>query len=232
LTRRSDYSDSAQDAENLSSTITTQLIPSLTTAVNFFVQFANGQQDPFAGGLTKDKLASIVSAREQQVEQGSNLAKAAETTFISFRSASSTAYDKLTAHLNKLNTQLSSERASLQSLQDQYNKWSWMKYLGLAGIIMYEITNSITKTTSQISALQTQIASVNAVHDRVASVQQLSGQIGTMTSGLSQGWSDLTTKTQLLQVFLQVSDANPDDQALQPLVQSSWKALSASLATW
>lgn len=81
---RPNFSPLASEAERLASTVTGQLIPELTRVVQFYITFAQGQEDPFAGGLTKAKLEAIVEQRWEQLQQGEDLAKGAETTFLRF----------------------------------------------------------------------------------------------------------------------------------------------------
>ena len=81
--------------QNLSLTLANNLIPALTTVVQFYVQFAAGQSDPFAEAMTKDRLTAIVASRQDQLIQGSNLAKAAEQVFIQFQGASQLVIDNV-----------------------------------------------------------------------------------------------------------------------------------------
>ena len=82
------YNDSASDATRLANTITDNLIPSLSKAIDFYITFANGQEDPFAKGTSQDALTSMVAERFAQLKQGSDLTKAAETIFINFQNDS------------------------------------------------------------------------------------------------------------------------------------------------
>ena len=72
----------------LASTITSSLIPSLNKAIEFYIKFADGQQDPFS---TVSAMENIIAERWQELNEGSNFGKAAETVFINFRSDSQAA---------------------------------------------------------------------------------------------------------------------------------------------
>ncbi|PCH35843.1 hypothetical protein WOLCODRAFT_28176 [Wolfiporia cocos MD-104 SS10] len=227
------YTDSSQDAYALARTINNTLIPSLSTAINFFNDFAIDEKKTLDSDLTTDKLQEWLRDRETKVDQGNTLQKAAETDFINFRNASQNAYNRITAHVGELEMQLSAKEASLADLQREYEKWSWLAYLPGVGQIIYLIVNSITNTTSEIASLKRQINSIREVRSDVQSVQAISEQVGRMTSGLSQSWSDMTTKTQTLKLLLHTSADLPANwQTMKPIVELSWDALSASLAEW
>ena len=144
------YTDSSNDAARLASTITSSLIPSLNTAIEFYIKFADGQEDPFAKGTSVPAMESLITERWQGLNTGSNLTKTAEAVFINFRSDSQASlnrvrlsrtlfdhnlltivYSQLTRHVNELNQQLASKEASLRELQAEYDKWSWV----IVGII-------------------------------------------------------------------------------------------------
>ncbi|PCH35849.1 hypothetical protein WOLCODRAFT_156543 [Wolfiporia cocos MD-104 SS10] len=226
------YTDSSQDAYALARTINNTLIPSLSTAINFFSDFAIDEKKTL-DDLTTDKLQEWLRDRETKVDQGNTLQKAAETDFINFRNASQNAYNRITAHVGELEMQLSVKEASLADLQREYEKWSWLAYIPIVGHIIYLIVDAITNTTSEIASLKRQINSIRQVRSDVQYVQAISEQVGRMTSGLSQSWSDVTTKTQTLKLLLHTSADLPANwQTMKPIVESSWGALSASLAEW
>jgi hypothetical protein len=79
------YSDSADEAENLVVTINRDLIPSLTTAVEFYIKFAAGEEDPFSGGTSKKAMEALIRERSAQLSKGTELAKSAESVFMKFR---------------------------------------------------------------------------------------------------------------------------------------------------
>lgn len=85
------YNDSSNDAARLASTITSSLIPSLNKAIEFYIKFADDQQDPFSNGTSVSAMESMIAERWQELNEGSNLAKAAETVFINFRNDSQAA---------------------------------------------------------------------------------------------------------------------------------------------
>ena len=85
------YNDSANDATRLANTITNNLIPSLNQAINFYIKFANGQEDPFSKGTSQQAMNGMIAERWQELNDGSNLAKSAETVFINFRNDSQAA---------------------------------------------------------------------------------------------------------------------------------------------
>lgn len=85
------YSDSAADAEKLAITISTQLIPSLNTAIEFYIKFAGGQENPFAKGASQEAMKSFIHDRWEQLQKGKKLAESAETIFINFRHKSASA---------------------------------------------------------------------------------------------------------------------------------------------
>ena len=80
------YSDSAYEAENLVVTINKLLIPSLNTAVEFYIKFAAGEEDPFSGGTSEEAIEAFISERSAQLSEGTELAASAETVFVKFRS--------------------------------------------------------------------------------------------------------------------------------------------------
>ena len=80
------YSDSAYEAENLVITINTRLIPSLNTAIEFYIKFAAGEEDPFSGGTSEEAMEAFIRERSAQLSKGTELAASAETVFIKFRS--------------------------------------------------------------------------------------------------------------------------------------------------
>jgi len=91
LVFRGVYDGSSNDAAQLASTITTSLIPSLNSAIEFYIKFADGQEDPFAKGTSVSAMERSIAERWQELNTGSNLTKAAETVFINFRAASQAA---------------------------------------------------------------------------------------------------------------------------------------------
>jgi len=80
------YSDSAYEAENLVITINTRLIPSLNTSIEFYIKFAAGEEDPFAGGTSEEALEALLRERSVQLSKGTELAASSESVFIKFRS--------------------------------------------------------------------------------------------------------------------------------------------------
>lgn len=230
------FDDSVNDANALASTITSTLIPSLQTAISFYITFADGQEDPFAKGTSAGALDSMIAERYQQLQQGSNLSKSAETVFLNFRSASQLALNTLTRHVNELNQQLASKEASLRDLQAEYDKWSWVIYWPIPpgiGAIIYIIIDSITDTTNSINRLKNDIARLNSTQAYVSNIQSVSERVGNTTSSLSQSWSDLTTKTQTLETYVHAIVINPDtENIIRPIVQNAWRAFSNELKRW
>jgi hypothetical protein len=70
--------------------ITSSLIPSLNNAIEFFIKFADGQEDPFATGTSVSAMESAIAKKWKELKDGSNH-NAAETVFTHFRSDSQTA---------------------------------------------------------------------------------------------------------------------------------------------
>ena len=85
------YNDSLNDAAVLASMITSSLIPSLNNAIEFYIKFADGQEDSFATGTSVSAMESAIAERWKELNDGSNHANAAETVFTNFRSDSQTA---------------------------------------------------------------------------------------------------------------------------------------------
>lgn len=89
------------------------------------------------------KSVEEVHSRWEGLQEGSNLAKAAETIFIKFSFDSQAALNsvgkigshiiqpQLTRHINEIYHQFAAKEASLGELQAGYDKWSWV----LVGII-------------------------------------------------------------------------------------------------
>lgn len=90
-------------------------------------------------------MNGMIAERWQELNDGSNLAKAAETIFINFRNDSQGAlnlvrspcrysstiplkyiYLQLTRHVNELNQQIATKEAALRDLRAEYDKWSWV----------------------------------------------------------------------------------------------------------
>ena len=85
------YNDSLNDAAWLATTIMSSLIPSLNRAIEFYIKFADGQEDPFAQGTLVSAMEGMVAARWQELNEGSNLAKVAKKVFMDFQDDSQTA---------------------------------------------------------------------------------------------------------------------------------------------
>ncbi|KJA22821.1 hypothetical protein HYPSUDRAFT_40603 [Hypholoma sublateritium FD-334 SS-4] len=230
------YNDSANDATRLANTITSNLIPSLSKAIEFYIKFADGQEDPFAGGTSQAAMNGMIAERWQELNEGSNLAKAAETVFINFRNDSQGALNLLTRHVNELNQQIATKEATLRDLRADYDKWSWVIYWPIPpgiGAIIYVIIDSITQTTNELNKLRNDINKLNSTQNYVTRVQQMSVDVGRTTSALSQSWSALTTKTNDLQVIVGAVVINPVIvEAVRPVVQAQWKAFSNALKQW
>ncbi|KJA22826.1 hypothetical protein HYPSUDRAFT_138757 [Hypholoma sublateritium FD-334 SS-4] len=230
------YNDSANDATRLANTITSSLIPSMTKAIDFYIKFANGQEDPFAKGTSEEAMNGMIAERWAELNEGSNLTKAAETVFINFRVDSQGALNLLTRHVNELNQQIAAKEAALRDLQAQYDEWSWVLWWPIPpgiGAIIYLIIDAITETTSELSSLRNDINKLNNTQYYVTRVQQMSVDLGNTTSALSQTWSDLTTKTNSLQVIVHAVVISPTIvEAVRPVVQAQWKAFSSVLKQW
>jgi len=230
------YSDSADEAENLVITINTNLIPSLNTAVEFYIKFAAGEEDPFSGGTSKEAMEALIRERSTQLSKGTQLTASAETVFIKFRSDAQASLNTLARHLAELDQQLSSKEATLRDLEADYAKWSWVIYWPFppgVGQIIYLIINSIKSATEDINRLRNDINRLRQAQSQVSNVQQVSDSVGQMTSTMSQSWSKLTTKTEELSTLVKAVDITPAvAQAILPVVRAKWQALSAELGRW
>ncbi|EGO29890.1 hypothetical protein SERLADRAFT_458229 [Serpula lacrymans var. lacrymans S7.9] len=230
------YSDSANDADRLASTITTKLIPALNTAIQFYINFADGQENPFANGTSQSAMESLITQRWKQLKEGSELAKTAETVFINFRNDSQSALNTLTRHMNELNQSLASKEAALRDLQAQYNEWSWLLFWpfppGL-GAIIYAIIDAITQTTKELRNIRNDISRLNSARAYVDAARKISEDTGRTTSALSQSWSQLTTKTQELETLAYTVVITPEiEAAIRPIVQVKWQAFRSELSGW
>jgi hypothetical protein len=67
----------------------------LNKAIEFYIKFADGQEDPFAKGTSVSAMESMIAERWQELNEGSNLAKAAETVFINFRTDSQASLNRV-----------------------------------------------------------------------------------------------------------------------------------------
>ncbi|KAF8326919.1 hypothetical protein F5887DRAFT_1113358 [Amanita rubescens] len=230
------YSDSADEAESLVVTINTLLIPSLNTAVEFYIKFAADQEDPFSGGTSKEALEALIRERSTQLSEGTEHATAAESVFMKFRTDAQGSLNTLIRHLGELNLQLSSKEGTMRDLEADYAKWSWVLYWPFppgVGQIIYVIIDSIKKTTDELNSLRNDINRLQQAQAQVANVQQVSDSIGEMTSTLSQSWSQLTTKTDDLSTLVKAVVITPEvAQAVLPVVRAKWQTLSASLSYW
>ncbi|KAF8337658.1 hypothetical protein F5887DRAFT_527929 [Amanita rubescens] len=230
------YSDSAYEAEILVITINTRLIPSLNTAIEFYIKFAAGEQDPFSGGTSEEAMEAFIRERSAQLNQGTELAASAETVFIKFRSDAQASLNTLTRHLAELNYQLSVKEATLRDLEADYAKWSWVIWWPIppgVGQIIYLIINSIKRTTEEINKLKNDINKLRQAQSQVSNVQQVSDSLGQMTSTLSQSWSQLTNNTAELSTLVKAVVITPEvAQAILPVVRAKWQALSAELGHW
>lgn len=101
------------------------------------------------------------------------------------------------------------------------------------GALIYIIVDSITQTTNELNKLRNDISRLNDTQYYVARVQQMSVDVGRTTSALSKSWSDLTTKTNDLQVIVGAVVISPVvEEAVRPVVQAQWKAFSNALKQW
>lgn len=105
--------------------------------------------------------------------------------------------------------------------------------MDFVGAIIYVIIDAITDTTNELNKLRNDINKLNNTQYYVSRVQQMSIDVGRTTSALSQSWSDLTTKTNDLQVLVGAVVINPVvEGAVRPVVQAQWKAFSNALKQW
>ncbi|KIM19871.1 hypothetical protein M408DRAFT_334234 [Serendipita vermifera MAFF 305830] len=224
------------DLQNLALSLNNTLVPALSSTVAFYVKFAAGQNDPFSEPMTKERLSAIASDRLNQLTEGSNLAKAAESAFVTFQGSSSLVLDSLTAQIRAQAKELEIKQNSLRDHQNELSKYDWVKWWPIPpglGAIIDAIVSSIKGDQDAINDLNREIGALNAAQSQVTAALSLSAPLRDLTADLSRGWSTLTTQTQQLQTFEQILENNPArDEKFRPIVQASWKILSDNLARW
>ncbi len=109
---------------------------------------------------------------------------------------------------------------------------SQYSHLPIGGFV-WAILDAITNTRGHINDLRRQINSLQEAQRTLYWAQRTSSDIRQTVTTLSQGWSSLTTKTQVLKELVKAYERNPAlEDSLRPIVRANWKGFENEMSEW